>query len=327
LNPQANGGGKTSSAVLIAVHKRMILVFKGVLMKKAVWMFAACLLLWSLPAGASTVFYDSFTRTGELVGTSPDTGGGAYVYVPTLPGFRNVKEGTGGSAHLEMESNASGQFHNFSIRSAPTGLNYAYSPTFYMTATFNSSDLSERWGGHLGVEVGINVWDNDGTSRVRQQQIGLGQSGWYGDLAAAPHTVAWGSGTQFGRYSLGDYTLGDTVTLAMKFEEKPMNLQTLQYMYKVYAGVVSPSGAEPTWVEIAGESGRLFTYSVDYIGLIVGGIDGGVNNPQIHSGYIDEIRIGNTWADVNAVPLPGAFWLLASGVGALAGWRVRSRKK
>ncbi len=287
-------------------------------MKKNVSLFAMCMLLWSLPAGAETVFYDSFTRSGELVGTTPDIGGGAYVYVPTIPGTEQVKEGDGGRAHLAITSEHSGTFNNFSIQTPVTGLNYSYSPVFYLTATFNTSDLTEQYGGHLGVEVGINVWGSGGTALVREQQIGLGQAGWYGDLGVAPHTVAWGSGTQFGRHSLGDYTLGDTVTLALKFEEKLMNLPTVQYSYEVFAGEVPLSGDEPTWTRIAVEANRLQGYSVDYIGLIVGGRDGGISDPQTHSGYIDEIRIGKTWADVQAVPVPGALWLLASVFPGLA---------
>jgi hypothetical protein len=256
--------------------------------RSLVCLLGVSMLLWCSTAMAAPVFYDSFTRSGELVGTSPDTGGGAYVYVPTLvpSGSTTEKVGTGSNAYLSIASNnAGGNWNNFSIQTTTTGINYAYSPTFYMTATFNSSDLSSLYGGHLGVEVGINVKNDSGATLVREQQIGLGQSGWYGDLAANPHTVAWGSGTQFGRHSLGDYALGNTVTLALKFEEKPMNLPTLQYMYEVFAGVVSSSGAEPTWTKIAGESNRIYTYSVDYIGLIVGGIDGGPSVPAVtHSG-------------------------------------------
>jgi hypothetical protein len=298
-----------------------------VIMKKIVCMFAMFMLLWSLPAGAAPVFYDSFTRSGELVGTSPDTGGGAYFYVPSGFLYTQEKEGDGGRAYLEITSQHSGAFVNFSIRTNPTGLNYAYSPTFYMTATFNSSDLSHDYGGHLGVEVGINVRANDGDPLVREQQIGLGQSGWYGDLGDDPHTVAWGSGTQFGRRSLGDYTLGNTVTLAMKFEEEQMNTQAVQYYYAVYAAVVPSSGVEPTWTKIAEEGNRLYTYSVDYIGLTVGGRNGGINDPQTHSGYIDEIRIGKTWDDVmpisTSVPEPATMLLLSLGLIGLAG--VRSR--
>jgi hypothetical protein len=301
-------------------------------MKKClVCLLGIAMFLWCSSAMAAPIFYDSFTRTGELVGTSPDTGtgGATYVYFPTLVPTDSTTEkvGTGSNAYLRITSdNAGGNWNNFSIRTVPTGINYAYSPTFYMTATFKSSDLSSQYGGHLGVEVGIDVKNSSGASLVRQQQIGLGQSGWYGDLAADPHTVAWGSGTSFGRHSLGDYALGSTVTLALKFEEKLMNLPTPQYMYEVFAGVVQSPGVEPTWTKIAGESNKSYTYSVDYIGLIVGGIDGGPGVPAVtHSGYIDEIRIGKTWNDVTPVPVPAAFWLLGAGIACLAGVRRRFR--
>jgi hypothetical protein len=301
---------------------------KETLMKKIVWMSTLLILIWIVQAGAATVFYDSFTRSGELVGTTPDWGGGAYVYVPTLPGNDQVKEGTGNSAHLEITADAaSGSFNNFSIRTALTGLNYAYSPFFYMTATFNSSAMPAGYTGHLGVEVGVNVWNSVGNSLVRQQQIGLGRSGWYGDLGADTHTVAWGSGTSFGRHSLGGYNLGDTVTLALKFVETPMNLSgPTQYFWEAFAGEVPLSGAEPTWIKIAGEANKHYTYEVDYIGLIIGNTDGGPSRPVTTSGYIDEIRIGKTWADVQAVPIPGAVWLLGSGLIGLAGLPRRKQK-
>lgn len=243
------------------------------------------------------------------------------MYVPTLPGNTQIKEGTGDSAHLEITANdASGSFNNFSIRTALTGLNYAYSPSFYITTTFNSAVMPAGYTGHLGIEVGINVWDSTGNSLVRQQQIGLGRSGWYGDRGADTHTIAWGSGTAFGRYSLGDYTLGETVTMAMKFVEKPMNLPgPTQYFWEVFAGEIPLSGDEPTWVKIAGEANKLYTYEVDYIGLIIGNTDGGPSKPVTTSGYIDEIRIGKTWADVQAVPIPGAIWFMGSGLIGLIG--------
>lgn len=287
--------------------------------KSLVCVFGMFMLLWCSSANADMIFYDSFTRSGELVGTSPDTGGGAYVYVPS--GYIDTKVGTGSRAYLAVQSQHSGSFINFSIRTTPTGLNYDYSSTFYLTATFNSSDLSQQYGGHLGVEVGVNVWKN-GTKedRILEQQIGLGQSNWYGDGGAAPHTVAWGSGSQFGRFSLGDYTLGSTVTLAMKIEEI---LSSGHYNFKAYAAVVPSSGLEPTWTEIAGESGKDYTYSVDYIGLTVAGINHG--DLITHSGYIDEIRIGKTWNDVTPVPLPAAFWLLGSGLAGLGILRKRMK--
>jgi hypothetical protein len=284
-------------------------------------MFAVIMLLWSLPAAATLVFFDSFTRSGELVGTSPDIGGGAYVYAPTGFGSTDTKVGTGSSAYLAVQSQHSGAFVNFSIRTTPTGLNYAYSPTFYMAATFNSSDLSRLYGGHLGVEVGIDVYRMGGGSLVRQQQIGLGQNDWYGDSGDNPHTVAWGSGAQFGRHSLGGYTLGDTVTLALKFEEK---LVAGQYSYEVFAGAVPLSGAEPAWTSIAVEGGKPEGYSVTYIGLNVGGINHG--HPITHSGYIDDIRIGKTWADVAAIPEPETYALMLVGLGlTFLRWRRSKR--
>jgi hypothetical protein len=279
------------------------------------------LLLWCSSVQAVPIFHDSFTRTGELVGTAPDTGGGAYVYGSgSLPGITQVKEGTGGNAHLVITSNHSGSFNFFEIQSTPIGLNYAYSPTLYMTATFSSSDLSSQYTSHLGVEVGVNVRKNGtGEDLVREQQIGLGQSGWYGDLAADPHTVAWGNGMSSSKFALSGYTLGDTVTLAMKIEEQFIS----SYTFKAYAAVVPLSGDEPAWTQIAGEAGKEYAYSVDYIGLTVGGTDGGVSNPQTHSGYIDEIRIGKTWSDVAPIPEPTIVWLLGP---ALLGLLDRRRK-
>ncbi len=294
-------------------------------MKKSLLLSTLVILPFSTAAaGATTLaFYDSFTRSGNLEGSVPDLGGGAYFKVPSGFGSTETAVATGGNAYMEVTSDHSGAFVNFSVRTPVTGLNYVYSPSFYMTATFNASDLSKLYGGHLGVEVGIDVSKSGGGSLVREQQIGLGQSGWYGDLAAEPHTVAWGSGTAFGRHSLGGYTLGNTVTLALKFEEKAMNLPTLQYSYEVFAGVVS-SSAEPTWTKIAVEANRPEGYTVEYIGLNVGGIDHG--DPIVHSGHIDEIRIGKTWNDVSPVPEPESYAMLLAGLGAI-GFAARRQRR
>jgi hypothetical protein len=288
-------------------------------METKVCISAMAMLLCCMPAVAETLFYDSFTRSGNLEGTSPDMGGGAYVYVPSGFGSNDTAVATGGNAYMAVESKHSGAFVNFSVRTPVTGINYATAPVFYMTATFNSSDLSKLYGGHLGVEVGIDVTKTGGDSMVREQQIGLGQSGWYGDLAEDPHTVSWGSGTQFGRFSLGDYTLGNTTMLALKFEEKLMNTSTVQYYYEIFAGVVSPSGDEPVWTKIAAEANRPAGYSLDYIGLNVGGINHG--DWLTHSGYIDEIRVGTTWDDVN-IPEPATILLVGAGIVGLARTRL-----
>jgi hypothetical protein len=292
-------------------------------MKSTVCLSAIVMLLCSMPAGAETLFYDSFTRGGNIEGSTPDTGGGAYYYVPSGFSSNDTAVATGGNAYLAVESKHSGAFVNFSMRTPVTGINYATAPVFYMTATFNSSDLSKLYGGHLGVEVGIDVTKTGDGSLVREQQIGLGQSGWYGDLAEDPHTVAWGSSTQFGRYTLGDYTLGNTTMLALKFEEKLMNSSTVQYYYEIFAGVVSSSGDEPVWTKIAAEANRPGGYSLDYIGLNVGGINHG--DWLTHSGYIDEIRVGTTWDDVN-IPEPATILLFGAGIAGLARTRLARKK-
>jgi hypothetical protein len=292
-------------------------------MKSTVCLSAILVLLGSIPAGAETLFYDSFTRSGELVGTTPDMGGGAYYFDTVWTDATSVKQGTGGSAYLAVTSKHSGAFVNFSVRTPVTGINYTTAPIFYMTATFNSTDMFESYTGHLGVELGIDVTKADGNPLVREQQIGLGRAGWYGDLAADTHTVAWGSSTQFGRFNLGDYTLGNTAMLALKFEEKLMNTSTVQYYYEIFAGVVSSSGDEPVWTKIAIEANRPGGYSLDYIGLNVGGTNHG--DPFTHSGYIDEIRVGTTWDDVN-VPEPATLLLLGAGMAGLARTRFARKK-
>jgi hypothetical protein len=275
------------------------------------------------PAHASLLFYDSFTGSGSITGHTPDLGGSAYEFTPP-PGAPDTYYSQtphkelidGGMAYLEM-SHGNNVSANMLLRETTqvSGINYTTAPDFYITFKVEASDFAANTNSHIDLITGI-----DHGAVTREHQVGIVRRGnWFnGEI----NPYGWGSDATSGNIDLGEYD-GGMITMAVKYHMEPFS--GTQYCDYVYAAVVSESGVEPKWIPIAYEANLTAPYELDFLRLELG-ISG---HNYTDSGYIDEIKIGTTWADVAPapVPIPAAIWLLGSGVAAIIGIRRKGNKK
>lgn len=270
-------------------------------------LFAAAIVA-SIAGGAwgAPLFTDSFDGadgTGLMaynshytVDGSPVSGDKAEIDSPGLAIAGKLSAGN--SLYITRTANQYNSYHNES--DIPDTLLNTTGQAVYLSAFFKAEEMTAN-SCQFYVAMPFEVV---GGSLVREQRIGLKYNSTL-DKIEAWLGYASGSG---GPRVLADYTPGDTVQIVLRMVVNANKSLSV-------AALVNPAvGDEPSnWYSPGSTDVTTNGWELNYIEL-------GAYRPSTSSvtkGWIDEIRIGSSYADVVVVPEPATMSLLALGGLAL----------
>jgi hypothetical protein len=261
------------------------------------------------PAMATLKFSDSFTGTnGQAINVyNPN-----YVYTVygdngtvtravTAPGLSiSGKTSAGNSAYLG-ENLATGYVATGYVRADndPDCVNFSYSdtPVFYASAMFKVDGVGDgqlQTGSDISVRIPVGVPGNlkfgimNNAGALQAYVIGEGRN-----LVSVP------------------YTAGTTVQIAIKY----VSTFTGGYHQDQYFLAVDPLvGVEPTWLGTGKMTNVASGYATTQVQLLSNHTNG--TGGRDACGWIDEVRVGSTYADV-VTPEPATILLLGLGVVGL----------
>jgi hypothetical protein len=253
----------------------------------------SALLILGAPASAYSIYNEPYAGADEQVLTAYDAGyslrSGSGTAKIDAPGLSVPGQGSGGYSLYLSNTAFNGAY---SYRHAVPGQQVS---TFYVSALFKVPTL--EWSRN-SISVDIPLVSSTGTESLSSFGI---------DNGPAMQLFATIGGS---RFTLGySYTANTTAQIVAKYVYNSTN-----HRVSMYAAVNPPAGAtEPLWTPIGAtlpNDTAPYTWSLNEFGVTA------YMEVRNASGWVDEIRIASTYAEV--VPIPGALWLLGSGLVGLA---------
>ncbi len=259
----------------------------------------------SIAGGAwgAPLFTESFDGTDGIglmaynnhytVDGSPVAGDKAEIDSPglSIPG----KLSAGNSLYITRTANMSNSYHN-DLDMPDTPINTT-GQAIYFSAFFKPEKLTAN-SARFYVELPFR---KDGSTLVREQQMGIKYNSPLGKLEA----FVYFEGSSIAYYTFDDDVLaGETIQMVMRVV---MNANTTLTV----SALVDPAvGEEPaSWANVGTTDSSTGGWHLNFMEL-------GAYRPNttsVSKGWIDEIRIGTSYADVVVVPDPATLSLLAPG--------------
>ncbi len=258
---------------------------------------AALLVCSSAPAQAELVVADDFAYTdGPLAGkTGGASGSGSSWSGAWASDFGDGWNVGGGQAI----GNNSGDQRYFST-------DFVGSPTasLYFSARFKMPASSDGDGVLLYLAEG-NSWNG----------LGVGLK-WGADVSGTlyPYVEAWGSDWESTTATAGSYAADTEALIVGKLEFNVVD--NVKERLQIWVN--------PTNVETSAQCSTPITVDIEETTLNLVYIDDDYSS--VGFPYMDDVRIGTTWADVGPVPEPSTLLLLATGLIGLLCYAWRRRK-